>query len=338
MESARPEPTASADSSGPPSMVGVFFEGGRVALRRDLPRPTAHDGESRIAVRRAGICATDLALSRGYMGFRGIPGHEFIGRAIDGPLAGRRVVGEINAGCGRCARCLAGDPRHCEQRSVLGIVGRPGAFAEELTLPTCNLLEVPDSVSDDAATFVEPLAAACALVERDPVETGMPALVVGDGRLGLLCAAVLREAGAEVSLLGRHPERADLLGGGIRHLGRPLDDSSPQSRFPLVVEASGHPECLQRALAWVEPRGRLVLKTTTERRIELDPTPIVVDEITLQGSRCGRFDSALALLERGTIDPRPLVDSRFKLEQATDALEHAARRGVLKVLIEIDSP
>jgi threonine dehydrogenase-like Zn-dependent dehydrogenase len=309
-----------------------------IGVREDLPRPLAAPGEVRVRVLRAGVCATDLALARGYIGFEGVPGHEFVGVALDGPLQGRRVVGEINAGCGSCSRCASGDARHCEARSVLGILGRGGAFAEELSLPAQNLLPVPDAVDDDAAIFVEPLAAALAVLEAAPWTPGQPALVVGDGRLGLLCAAVLREAGLEVDLLGRHPDRAERVGGGIRHLGRPLDDGPALRRFPLVVEASGRPESLERVLGWVEPRGSLVLKTTTERPVALDPTPIVVDELRVIGSRCGRFAPALEALAAGSIDPRPMIEARFELGQAHRALEWAARGGVLKAVVDITGP
>ena len=320
----------------PSPMLAAHLQAGTLTLDFQRPRPEPQPGESRIAVSLAGVCATDLALAKGYMGFRGVPGHEFVGRALDGPLAGKRVVGEINAGCGVCERCRSGDSRHCSERSVLGILGRPGAFAEELRLPDANLLEVPDEVSDEAAVFAEPIAAAGAILEQIGDVRGVPALVVGDGRLGLCCAAVLAIHGARVDLLGRHPERADLLPGGVHHLGRPLQAGAPPDRrYPLVVEASGRPECLAGALGWTEPRGRLILKTTTERPVELDLAPLVVDEIQLLGSRCGRFDAALDWLASGAIDPRPWVAARFPLNQVEQALTEAGRGGVLKVLLDI---
>jgi threonine dehydrogenase-like Zn-dependent dehydrogenase len=199
---------ASRDSH---TMLAAHLQDGELTLTPAHPRPEPQPGETRVAVHLAGICATDLALARGYMGFSGVPGHEFVGRALEGPLEGRRVVGEINAGCGRCTRCRGGDARHCEERSVLGILQRPGAFAEELRLPEGNLLPVPDGVADEAAVFVEPLAAAGAILEQVGDVAGLPALVIGDGRLGLCCAAVLAIHGARVEILGRHPERAALL-------------------------------------------------------------------------------------------------------------------------------
>lgn len=317
-------------------MGGAYLGGGALHYATELPRPEAGLGETRVAVRVAGVCATDLALARGYMGFRGIPGHEFVGTALDGPLAGKRVVGEINAGCGACQRCTAGDPRHCEQRTVLGILGRGGAFAEELSLPHGNLVEVPAEVSDDAAVFAEPLAAAGAILEQVELSVDQPALVVGDGRLGLCCAAVLAAHGAQVDLLGRHAQRQALLPTGVRHLGIPLDPAQePPRRYPLVVEASGRPECLAGALRWTEPRGTLVLKTTTEAPVQLDLAPLVVDEIRLLGSRCGRFQPALDWLADGSIDPRPWIAARYPLAEVERALDEAGRGGVLKVLLDI---
>ncbi|MEO0649770.1 MAG: alcohol dehydrogenase catalytic domain-containing protein [Planctomycetota bacterium] len=318
-------------------MSGLELIDGAVRLNHGLPRPVPEAGEARVRVTLAGVCATDLALARGYMDFRGVPGHEFVGVALDGPLAGQRVVGEINVGCGSCWRCAAGDPRHCTERSVLGILGRGGAFAEELCLPHENLLAVPDAVPDEAAVFAEPLAAALAVVEDAAPAHGEPALVIGDGRLGLLCAAALREAGAAVSLLGRHPERVEAIGGGMRHLERPLDERPPLAQFPLVVEASGRTTSLPLALDWLEPRGRLVLKTTPESPVELDATRLVVDELRLIGSRCGRFAPALEALASGRIDPRPLITGRYPLSQGEEALGSAFRPGALKVLLDITS-
>lgn len=322
----------------------------RVTLVPD-PEPGAEETCVRVEV--AGVCATDLALAAGYMGFRGVPGHEFVGTALNGPLAGQRVVGEINAGCGDCDRCRGGDSRHCASRTVLGILGRPGAFAEQLALPTRNLIPVPDQVPNDRAVFCEPFAAG--LASLDPwlearaagqVTAKTPALVIGDGRLGLMCAANLALAGArgegpeQVWLAGRHPARSAALPEGVTHLGVALPDSAdgarkalPQSSF--VVEATGRAELLPAALATVLPKGMLVLKTTTERPVALDLAPLVVDEIRLVGSRCGRFEPALAELARGQFEPEKYISERFSLERATEALDRAGQPGVLKVLIDI---
>jgi threonine dehydrogenase-like Zn-dependent dehydrogenase len=321
-------------------MRGLWLERGQVRLRDDLPRPAA-PGECRVRVRLAGICATDLALARGYMGFAGVPGHEFVGTALDGPLAGRRVVGEINAGCGACACCAAGDARHCPHRTVLGILGRPGAFAEELALPARNLLEVPDGVPDEAAVFAEPLAAALHLVEQVPAPRGLEVLVAGDGRLGLLCAHALALAGARVTVAGRHPERAALLPRGARQQLGLLEEDAPglapiEPIFPLAVEATGDPRSLARLLRHVEPRGTVVLKTTCEAPTPLDLAGIVVNEQTLVGSRCGRLQPALDVLARGDVPVARLIEARYPLARAEEAFAHAARRGVLKILVAGD--
>ena len=286
-------------------------------------------------VLRAGVCATDLALLRGYMGFRGVPGHEFVGVALDGPHAGCRVVGEINAACGACPTCRAGRRRHCPHRDVLGILGRPGAFADELSLPHENLHPVPEGVSDDAATFTEPLAAAFEIAEQVPLGTIGRALVLGDGRLGLLCAWALAACGVRrVEVSGRHPERAELLPAGCTWLageeltGRPWD---------LVVEATGDPTVLARALTLVRPLGTVVLKTTSEVAAPLDLAPLVVDEVRLIGSRCGPFEVALAALADGRVRVEPLVEERYDLSAAEHALERAAD-GRLKVLLDVSDP
>jgi threonine dehydrogenase-like Zn-dependent dehydrogenase len=327
------------------AMRALWLQDGRARLREDLslqegPPPSAHD-EVRVRVRLAGICATDLALARGYMGFAGVPGHEFVGTALDGPLAGRRVVGEINAGCGRCAECAGGDARHCPRRTVLGILGRPGAFAEELSLPARNLLAVPDGVPDEAAVFAEPLAAALHLVEQVPDPRGAAALVAGDGRLGLLCAHALTLAGARVTVAGRHPERAALLPAGARHVSGLLEADAPgfaplEPSFPLAVEATGAPTTLARLLRHVEPRGTVMLKTTCEAPAPLDLSGLVVNEQRLVGSRCGRLQPALDVLARGLVPVQRLVEARYPLARAGEAFAHAARRGVLKVLVAGD--
>lgn len=317
-------------------MLGLWIEDGTARLRSDLQPPAECPDETRIGVRLAGVCATDLALLQGYAGFRGVPGHEFVGLALDGPLAGRRVVGEINAGCGGCEACLGGDPRHCAERTVLGILGRPGAFAEELRLPEANLCEVPSGLSDRAAVFCEPAAAALAILEAAPDLCGARALVVGDGRLGLLCAHAIARAGALTEVAGRHAERARLLPDGVPlHLGR-CETSGPPGRgeYDLVVEASGAPSVLARALTHLRPRGTLVLKTTAAQPATLDLAPLVVDELRLVGSRCGRFGPALEWLSEGTLPLESMIDAVYPLNQGPEALRHAGRSGSLKVLIE----
>ena len=316
-------------------MRGLFLDDAVLTYREDLPEPTAGPGEVRVEVLQAGLCATDQALARGYMGFRGIPGHEFVGRALDGEYAGRRVVGDINAACGSCETCAAGDPHHCPHRSVLGILGRGGAFAERLVLPAVNLLPVPDSVSDDAAIFVEPLAAAFEIAEQVDLHPGLSALVAGDGKLGLLCAWVLALHGARVTVAGRHAERASLLPEGVALETGLLEAGDPgdAERFDLAVEATGNPAVLPRLIGRVRPRGTLVLKTTTEAPVTLDLAPVVIDELRVIGSRCGPFDRALAALAAGEVPVARAIAARFPLEQGPRAFE--AARGTLKVVLEV---
>ncbi|MCA8959170.1 MAG: alcohol dehydrogenase catalytic domain-containing protein [Planctomycetes bacterium] len=315
-------------------MRGLWIENGRVDFRSDLTPPAPSD-ECRVRVHLAGICSTDLALARGYMSFTGVPGHEFVGVAIDGPLAGQRVVGEINAGCGECDGCRANDPRHCRDRTVLGILGRPGCFAEELSLPVVNLLPVPESIDDVSAVFTEPLAAAFEILEQTFVAPGLRALVAGDGRLGLLCAHVLARAGATVTIAGRHAERGAFVPAAEHRTGL-LEPNSRAGRgeYDLAIEATGDASVLPRLVPHVRPRGTIVLKSTTEKSTTIDVAPIVVDEITLIGSRCGRFAPALEELARGELDLHGWVDGHYSLEQGPKAVARAGSRGVLKVLID----
>ena len=324
-------------------MQGAWLEGGQVRLRTDLPAPVVPAGERLVDVELAGVCATDLALRAGYMGFVGIPGHEFVGRLADGPDAGTRVTGEINAACGACPVCrgqlesLDGTPldgRHCGARSVLGILGRSGAMARQVALPEANLRRVPEGLAPELATFAEPLAAAFEVLEQLPPVTDRRTLVVGDGRLGLLVAKVLHQAGARVDLAGHHPERVPAgIGdrtGLLDHDRRP----EPDERYELAVEATGRPEVLQRLLGWVRPRGTIVLKTTASMGADLDLAPLVVDELTLVGSRCGPFEPALAALADGRVTVDSMIHATLPLERVADAFDLAARPGVLKVLID----
>ena len=302
-------------------------------------------GECRVAVQLAGICRTDLELVKGYMNFSGVPGHEFVGTVAEGPerLLGRRVVGEINAACGHCRACASGMARHCPERTVLGIYRRPGAFAEFVDLPEQNLLTVPDSISDEDAVFVEPLAAALEIFEQIHVVPGARMLVLGDGKLGLLIAQVCCHAGARVTLFGRHEKKLAL----ARRWGAEAIQSSESEavphfqRFPYVIECTGSAVGLSTALAWTAPRGTLILKSTYAHSPgeppQLDWTKIVVDEISVVGSRCGLFAPALRLLAGGTLDVRSLIDHRKTLEQGVDAFDLAGRRGALKILLRIRS-
>jgi threonine dehydrogenase-like Zn-dependent dehydrogenase len=318
-------------------MRALRFEENRLRLA-DVPAPS-REGEALVRVTLAGVCNTDVEIVRGYAGFRGTLGHEFVGVAESAPgapeLTGRRVVGEINAGCGACALCRAGDSRHCPARTVLGIHGRDGAFAEYLQLPAMNLLPVPDEVTDERAVFTEPLAAACGITERVNITDEMRVAVVGDGKLGLLCAQALRVlTGARVTLVGKHTPKLDIA--RRRDIETLKAEELPPSldrTFDVTVEASGSPGGFEAALRLLRPRGTLVLKSTFHGKTELDAAPVVVDEIQIVGSRCGRFAPALELLRRGAVDVDSLVREEFPLSEGVRALERAAAPGVLKVLL-----
>lgn len=298
-------------------------------------------GEALVRVTLAGICNTDLEIVRGYSGFNGTLGHEFVGvveEATDPGLRGRRVVGEINAGCGECDLCRNGDSRHCPTRTVLGIVGRNGAFAEYLLLPERNLLAVPDAVSDEAAVFTEPLAAACEILEQVRILDSDRVVVLGDGKLGQLIARVLQTTGCRLTLVGKHPAKLRLaeLSGIRTALKGELEDrlgQAPADLFDVVVEATGSPSGFELALRLTRPRGTLVLKSTFHGGVNVDLSRLVVDEISLIGSRCGRFESALALLADGAVDPRPLISAEFPLAEGLEAMAMAANSGVMKVLL-----
>jgi alcohol dehydrogenase len=285
-------------------------------------------------LRLGGICNTDLELQRGYYGFSGIPGHEFVGQVVEADtqsLLGRRVVGEINLACGRCEFCAVGLGRHCESRTVLGIVKHPGAFAEYLTLPEANLRVVPDHISDERAVFVEPLAAACEILEQVPLPASSEVAVLGDGKLGLLIAQVLLAHGAQVTVFGRHTDKLRI----ARRAGATVSHSAdrPQARFAFVVDSTGSAEGLRQAVSMVKPRGTVVMKSTIHEEVRIDMAPVIVNEITLVGSRCGLFDPALELLNGGKVDVDSMVAAEFPLAEAPAAFAEAARRGVLKVLL-----
>jgi len=302
----------------------------RQAPAPDLP------GECLIRVRMAGICGTDLEILRGYAGFTGIPGHEFVGIVERAPAraaswVGRRVVGEINIGCGTCRPCRDGVREHCENRAVLGIRGRSGAFAEYLSLPPENLHSVPDALGDEQAVFVEPVAAACRILEQVPIGESIQTAIVGDGRMALLTAQVLRTTGAPVTIVGKHPaKRAIARALGLETLG---SDENSDRAFDLVVDLSGRPDGFARALALARPRGTVVLKSTFHGEIPWTPWPVIVNEITLVGSRCGPFVPAIALLAAGRIDVRPIISEVRPLEEYDAAFDAARRR--LKVLFRL---
>ncbi len=313
-------------------MKGLWLENGRLGFRTDLPVPKPADREVLIRVVRAGLCRTDAELANGYYPFTGVPGHEFVGVVEQGPREwqGERVVGEINAACGTCAMCRRGIPTHCEHRTVLGIVNRDGACAEYLTLPAGNLHRVPQGLGDDAAVFAEPLAAALEVLEQVRIHPRDRVLVVGDGKLGQLVAQVLARTGCELLVVGRHTRKLDLLSAR----GISTATHEPPGGFDIAVECTGNPEGFALARRSLRPRGTLVMKSTYAGALTLDASSIVVDEITLVGSRCGPFEPAVRLLADGAVEVAPLIEARYPLDRALEAFEFAQRPGTMKVLLE----
>jgi alcohol dehydrogenase len=317
-------------------MKALYFDG-ELTLR-EVEKPQRAPGEALIKVLLAGICGTDREILKGYSGFRGIPGHEFVGRVVecyDPHWVGQRVVGDINLACGHCDWCKRNLGRHCPHRTVLGIVNRPGVFAEYVTLPAKNLHKVPDEMNDQAATFTEPVAAAAEILEQMALAAGTRVAIVGDGRLGLLVAQVLKNAGAEVTLIGRHGWKLDLARAwGVRVLSEG-DEQLAAGSFPVTVDATGSPRGIAEALRLVEPRGTVVMKSTFHGAAHLDTTKLVVDEVTLLGSRCGIFPPALELLRREQVTVHHLISKTFPLEQGPEAFEYLDRTSALKVLLEM---
>jgi threonine dehydrogenase-like Zn-dependent dehydrogenase len=314
-------------------MKALYWDGQNLTLKTSRPSPKIDSALALVRVRLAGICATDLQIFKGYMGFRGVPGHEFVGEAVEGPAAfiGKRVVGEINFACGRCEYCRRGLGRHCVKRQVMGILGADGCFAELVAVPARNLHLVPDGVSDEEAVFTEPLAAALEILEQVEIDFTREVLVFGDGKLGLLCAQVLALTGARVTLVGRHPEKLALVKkAGVRTVL--LADWRPQSA-DVVVEATGSTAGLELALGAVRPRGTLVLKSTVAEEHKLSLAPLVVNEITVVGSRCGLFPPALDALAQKKVRVAPMIEKIYPLDEGIEAVAHAGRAGACKVLL-----
>ncbi len=315
-------------------MIAVHLEAGRVEIQR-RPLPRIPKGFARIRLLAAGICSTDLELQRGYYGFRGTPGHEFVGEvteAEDSTWIGCRVAGEINLACGACNWCRRGLGRHCPARMVLGIVKHPGAFREFLTLPLHNLHRVPRTIPTEHAVFIEPVAAACEILDQVKIPGRERVAVLGDGKLGLLVAQVLQAHGARVHLLGRHRPKlriAEHVGVTTEIAGKKL----PERAYRLVVDATGSAEGLRSAIGMCAPRGTVVMKSTVHGLVAIDTAPAIVNEITLVGSRCGRFEPALRLLASGKVRVGDLISEEYRLDRAAQAFEHAATKGVLKVLL-----
>jgi len=313
-------------------MKACIFDGRSVRVDPAHAEPSPARGEVRVRVLLAGVCRTDLEIVKGYMRFLGVLGHEFVGVAMEGRLAGQRVVGGINCVCGQCDLCRAGLPTHCRRRTVLGIERRDGAFAERLVLPEANLVPVPESVSDRQAVFAEPLAAALQIGKQVAFKPGRKVVVLGDGRLGLLVAQVLRTWRAAPVVVGKSERKMAILDRlGISHIA--AENARPAKDAEVVVECTGSADGLAMAMAFVRPRGTIVLKSTVADTAGLNLAPIVVDEITVVGSRCGPMDEAVAMLARGQVQTEPLITVEFPLDEAPQALEAAAQPEAIKVLI-----
>jgi threonine dehydrogenase-like Zn-dependent dehydrogenase len=314
-------------------MKAICWDGDAVTLDSSYPPPVPDPYTAIVKVHLAGICSTDLQIFKGYMKFRGVPGHEFVGSVSQGPKEwlGKRVVGEINFGCGKCEFCARDLTRHCPNRTVMGIVNADGAFAEYVAVPAENLHPVPGSISDEQAVFTEPLAAAFEILRQIQISTGDEILIIGDGKLGSLCAQVLRLTGAKVTVLGKHRDKLELIKrAGVRTML--LNDWQPHL-FDVVVEATGSAVGLELAISAVRPRGTLVLKSTIAGAHQVSLAPLVINEINLIGSRCGVFPDALEALAANNASVVPLIEQVYPLEQGIEAIQHAARPGARKILL-----
>jgi alcohol dehydrogenase len=316
-------------------MLAVHLENGRVEVRKQ-PLPRIPDGFARIRLLAAGICSTDLELQRGYYGFSGTPGHEFVGEVTDcadKSWLGKRVCGEINLACGECEWCKRKLGRHCPTRTVLGIVKHPGSMREYLTLPIRNLHRVPNSMTNEQAVFVEPVAAACEILDQVKIPKGERVAVLGDGKLGLLIAQVLQASGAKVQLFGRHRDKMKL----VEPTGVTTElagDKMPQRAFRYTVDSTGSSAGLSTAIAMTEPRGTVIMKSTVHGLVSIDTAVPIVNEITLVGSRCGRIEAAIPLLASGKVKVDGLISDTFSLDQAPAAFTTAATKGIMKVLLK----
>jgi threonine dehydrogenase-like Zn-dependent dehydrogenase len=318
-------------------MKALFFNGSDLELK-EMAIPVISEGESLVRIITAGICKTDLEIIKGYMNFRGVLGHEFVGQVIesgDPSLVGKRVVGEINSGCGNCDLCRKGMERHCPDRTTLGISGRDGVFAECVALPNSNLIEVPEAVSDEMAVFGEPLAAALEITEQVHLFPDSRILIVGDGRLSALICLVIRLTGADITVLGKHDRKMKV----FTRLGARIckrDELGNNNRdFDFVVEASGSPSGWVMATQFVKPRGVIILKSTYHGNLEINAAELVINEICVQGSRCGQFRPALRLMECGLVDPSFLISGSFPLESFREAFSNAEGPGMFKTLLRM---
>ena len=316
-------------------MRAVTVGDGRLVVSEQYAMPVPVEGEILVRVTRAGICDTDLEILQGYMGFKGVLGHEFVGVAQSGNFAGTRVAGEINCSCARCEMCMGGSSNHCPNRTVIGILGHDGAFADYLVLPERNLHVVPSEISEDEAVFIEPLAAAFQITRQVPLDKRTQVLVLGDGKLGNLVAQVIKLHGCRVLVAGKYPQKLEAI--ERFGIGTELVDQLRRVRnYNLVVDCTGSPTGLPTALEFVRPRGTVVLKTTMAGDAQMSLAPVVIDEITLVGSRCGPFVTAIEALRLKQIQVAPLVQEIYRLGSAPEAMAAAARPGVLKVLLAVD--
>jgi len=310
---------------------------GNLTLDREYPLPERRPGESLIRMKMAGICNTDLEIARGYMGYSGILGHEFVGVVEEtgtSALVGKRVVGEINIRCGNCEFCNSGMPTHCPARTVLGIMGQPGVMADYCTLPDSNLHVVPEGLSNEAAVFCEPLAAAFEIAEQNTIRPGQKTVILGDGKLGLLVAQVLKNAGADVLLVGHSRDKLSLA--DAWSIPTTLESEMSKEAADMMVDCTGTTEGFALALELVKPRGTIVLKTTVADRFSINLAPLVINEITVVGSRCGPFEPALKALSDGSVRVTDMISRIFPMDQALEAFQYASRPGVLKVLINME--
>ncbi len=318
-------------------MIALHFENGHL-VEKETDKPEVRRGEALVKVRYTGICSTDLEILKGYMDFSGIPGHEFVG-TVETPrsLAGRRVTGEINVSCGRCELCRRGLGKHCRERTVLGIAGRDGAFAEYITLPMSNLHVVPDSVSDEEAAFTELLAAACEIPERVYISQSCRVAVLGDGRLAAMAAQVLRLTTKGLTVLGVEPEKMRVIAGLGIDTAHAATIPTMKGTFNVVVECTGSRMGLPDAVDLVRPHGTIVLKSTFHAPLKWNPSRIAVDEITIVGSRCGPFETALSLLQKKKVVTAPFLTAVYPFEKWETAFRRARRRDSFKVLLDMQA-
>lgn len=320
-------------------MKAIVFDG-TLKLVNDYPVPETGEQEALVRVSMAGICNTDIEITKGYLGFHGVLGHEFVGIVEKAPenatdLINRRVVGEINCGCNTCDYCKTGLQKHCPSRTTLGIQGKDGIFAGYTTLPVSNLHVVPETVSDEEAVFIEPLAAAYEIQEQIEIKPTHTILVLGDGKLGLLCALTLNLSGAQVTLAGRHDKKLNIAGNQqIQTVNAGTEALSKEKKYDIVVDATGSAEGFEAALRYIKPRGNIVLKSTIASSQKINLAPLVIDEITLIGSRCGPFEAAIQALTQKRIDVRPLISSVCTIRDAQTAFEEARKKENLKILID----